>query len=136
MGLNNSSAKICPENTILIAMYGQGKTRGMTALLKTNASTNQACACILPSKEVNPYYLWNNLIFCYDDLRNQAKGGNQPNLNADIIKKYKVIIPPIELQNKFAEFVTHIEKLKSKLKDNIQELETLLASRMHHYFGE
>lgn len=52
-GLENSSAKIVPPNSILIAMYGQGKTRGMTAYLKCQATTNQACACILPSEKIN-----------------------------------------------------------------------------------
>ena len=48
-GVENSSAKMVPANTILIAMYGQGKTRGMTGYLAIEGATNQACACILPS---------------------------------------------------------------------------------------
>ena len=49
-GLNESSAKIVPKDTVLIAMYGQGKTRGMTGFLNIAAATNQACACLLPSE--------------------------------------------------------------------------------------
>ena len=71
-GLAESSAKIVPENTIVIAMYGQGKTRGMTGLLKINASTNQACACVLPSDNVNHIYLWKYFEFSYDNLRLMA----------------------------------------------------------------
>ena len=74
LGLENSSAKIVPKNTILIAMYGQGKTRGMTALLNIEASTNQACACILPSKNINYMYLWQYMILSYNQLRSMAKG--------------------------------------------------------------
>ena len=65
-GLNESSAKVVPENTVLIAMYGQGKTRGMTAILGIPASTNQACACILPCEPVEPKYLWQYMIMSYD----------------------------------------------------------------------
>src|SRR5690554_3582220 len=47
-GLKNSSAKLFPKGTVLMAMYGQGKTRGKVALLSIKAATNQACAAILP----------------------------------------------------------------------------------------
>ncbi|MDE6848994.1 MAG: restriction endonuclease subunit S, partial [Ruminococcus sp.] len=79
-GLNESSAKLVPKGTILIAMYGQGKTRGMTALLDIESSTNQACACILPCDKLNTIYLWQYFVLSYDKLRDLAKGGNQPNL--------------------------------------------------------
>ena len=71
-GLDESSAKMMPKGTLLIAMYGQGKTRGMTAYLGIEASTNQACACILPSKEINQRYLWYYFILSYDKLRDFA----------------------------------------------------------------
>lgn len=97
-GLNESSAKVVPKNTVLIAMYGQGKTRGMTAILGIPASTNQACACILPCEKVEPKYLWQYMIMSYDRLRNLAQGGNQPNLNGNMIKNFTVLVPPRELQ--------------------------------------
>ena len=111
-GLQNSSAKLVPAHTILIAMYGQGKTRGMTAYLEKEAATNQACACILPSSNINSEYLWQYLIMSYNELRNMAKGGNQPNLNSRIIKNFPVLYPPVSLQNKFASFVQQVDKSK------------------------
>lgn len=135
LGLKNSSAKIVPKNTILVAMYGQGKTRGMTALLNIEASTNQACACILPNNNINYMYLWKYMILSYNQLRNMAKGGNQPNLNLDIIKNFKILIPPIELQNKFAKRVKHIDKIKSTIQNSLNKLETLKKSLMQEYFG-
>ena len=112
LGLENSSAKIIPPQSILIAMYGQGKTRGMTGYLEVSSATNQACACILPSRYINQKYLWNYLILSYDKLRSMAKGGNQPNLNVMIIKKFPVLIPPINLQEKFVQSVSSIDKSK------------------------
>ena len=111
-GLSESSAKVVPKDTVLIAMYGQGKTRGMTAILGIPASTNQACACILPCETVEPKYLWQYMIMSYDRLRNLAQGGNQPNLNGNMIKNFTVLVPPVELQGQFVRFVEQVDKSK------------------------
>ena len=134
-GVENSSAKMVPANTILIAMYGQGKTRGMTGYLAIEGATNQACACILPSEEINQRYLWQYMILSYDKLRSMAKGGNQPNLNAGIIKSFPVLVPPLELQNRFASFVSEVDKSKLAVKQSLEKLETLKKSLMQQYFG-
>ena len=63
-------------------------------------------------------------------------GTDKRALSKSIIENFPIIMPPIELQNKFADFVQKVENTKSKLKENIKDLETLLASRMQHYFGE
>ncbi len=134
-GLKNSSAKIVPADTILIAMYGQGKTRGMTGYLSIEATTNQACACILPSPKVNPKYLWQYMMMSYEKLRNLAKGGNQPNLNGAMIKDFPVLMPPIELQNQFSVFVEQTEKSKTTISRSLEKLETLKKALMQEYFG-
>lgn len=133
-GLKNSSAKLVPPNTILIAMYGQGKTRGMTGWLRMQATTNQACACILPNKQINQKYLWEFLKLNYDKLRNMAKGGNQPNLNLQQIKDFEVLSPPIELQNQFADFVDKVEQSKTQIKASLDKLITLKKALMQKYF--
>ncbi len=134
-GLDNSSAKIVPAGTVLIAMYGQGKTRGMTGYLGVEACTNQACACILPSDSINQKFLWQFFVLSYDNLRDMAKGGNQPNLNGNIIKNYPVLYPPLELQNQFAAFVEQTDKSKLAVQQSLEQLETLKKSLMQQYFG-
>lgn len=134
-GLNNSSAKLVPPGTVLIAMYGQGKTRGMTAYLNIEACTNQACACILPSDQINQTFLWKFLMLSYDDLRSMAKGGNQPNLNGTIIKNYPILFPPRELQDQFAAFVTQTDKSKVAVQKALDEAQLLFDSLMQKYFG-
>jgi len=119
-GIDNSSAKVIPAHSILVAMYGQGKTRGMTGYLLKECTTNQACACILPCKRVDQKYLWYYMILSYDKLRGMAKGGNQPNLNIGIIKRFQVLVPPIELQNQFADFVNQVYKSKLVIKNLLQ----------------
>ena len=68
-------------------MYGQGKTRGRTGKLNISSTINQACAAILPSDKYNTDFLWQLLKLSYENLRNLGRGGNQPNLNLNMIKK-------------------------------------------------
>jgi type I restriction enzyme, S subunit len=114
--IKNSSAKLYEKGSLIIAMYGQGKTRGRTAKLGINASTNQACAVLfdIDNKIVLTDYLWAYLLNEYDRLRELASGNNQPNLNAQMIKDYPVVIPPIYIQQKIIEDVI---KLKKEIKD-------------------
>ena len=135
LAMNNSSAKLIPAASIIIAMYGQGKTRGMTGYLAVESTTNQACACILPSKSVNQKYLWSYMMLSYDKLRDMAKGGNQPNLNVGIIKAFPVLMPPMQLQEQFATFVEQTDKSKFAVQQSIEKLETLKKSLMQQYFG-
>ena len=134
-GLNESSAKIVPEGTVLIAMYGQGKTRGMTAILDVPASTNQACACLLPSEKIESEYLWQYMIMSYDRLRNLAQGGNQPNLNGNMIKNFTVLIPSKDKQIEFVEFVKQVDKSKVVIKQELEKNQLLFDSLMQEYFG-
>lgn len=123
LGLENSSAKLVPAGSVLIAMYGQGKTRGMTAYLENESATNQACACVLPSSKINQKYLWQYLMLSYDALRAMAKGGNQPNLNISMIKNFPVLYPPMEMQNQYVEFVTYINKSVLTIKMILAKME-------------
>lgn len=134
-GLDNSSAKIIPPNTVLIAMYGQGKTRGMTGYTSIECATNQACACILPCEQFNQNYLWRYMILSYDKLRDMAKGGNQPNLNIGIIKNFPVLKPPIELQNDFAAFVERVDQQKQTVQQSLEKLELIKKALLQEYFG-
>ena len=134
-GLSESSAKIVPASTILIAMYGQGKTRGMTGFLGLEACTNQACACLLPTDKINMQYLWRFLILSYDELRGLAQGGNQPNLNAGMIKDFPILVPPMHEQQQFVSFVKQIDKSKSVIQKSLDETQLLFDSLMQKYFG-
>lgn len=109
-GLEESSCKLYPKGSIIIAMYGQGKTRGRVGKLGIEATTNQACAVIMPkNKRVHPDFLFNFLDQSYETLRNLGRGGNQPNLNSKIIKEFQIPLPPLPLQARFAAMVANIE---------------------------
>ena len=111
-GLNGSSAKMVPVGTTLVAMYGQGKTRGMTAYLNIEACTNQACACILPSDRIDSMFMWKFFELSYENLRSLAQGAGQPNLNGNMIKNFQVLVPPVELQKAYVDFVKQVDKSK------------------------
>lgn len=134
-GLVNSSAKLVPAGTILVAMYGQGKTRGMTAYLDIEASTNQACACILPSDKIDSMFMWKYFELSYDKLRSLAQGAGQPNLNGNMIKNFKVLVPPIEMQKSYVNFVNQVNKSKVKVQKALDETQKLFDSLMQQYFG-
>lgn len=123
-GLNNSSAQVFNINTILVAMYGQGKTRGMTALLKTPASTNQACAGLtVTNSNVQTEYLWQCLIGAYDAIRSEAAGSGQPNLSATLIGNFHIALPTIEEQGLIVEY---IKDRTVEIKSTIHKAEKLL----------
>lgn len=133
--LKNSNCTLYPKNTILMAMYGQGKTRGQIGLLKIEACTNQAVAAIIPTKEVlDEIFLCQHLMLMYEHIRNMARGGNQANLNLSIVKSIQIFLPPLPLQRLFAQRIEQIEREKSEVQKSIQNLETLLASRMQYWF--
>ena len=135
LGYEKTAVKILPKHTVLIAMYGQGKTRGMTGYLLNNATTNQACAALISLDTINPKYLWYTMINSYDRLRNMAKGGTQPNLSVSLIKDFEIILPPIDIQNKFTNYIEQINKLKSDVQKSIDETQLLMDSLMQEYFG-
>ncbi|MDZ4105696.1 MAG: restriction endonuclease subunit S [Nitrosomonas sp.] len=109
-GIHGSSAKVFPINTVLVAMYGQGKTRGMSGILGLDASTNQACAAILPSKKLNPQFLFQYLNGKYEYLRSLSNLGGQQNLSGGIIKSLVVPIPPAYEQTKIVEILSTWDK--------------------------
>ena len=131
-GLDNSSAKIFPIDTVLIAMYGA--TVGEVSILKLEGSTNQAVCGIFPNEKVNPVFLYFVLKFSKGFFIKKAAGGAQPNISQGIIKNYRLIVPPIELQNTFAEKIENIERQKELIKQSISDTETLFNSRMDYYF--
>lgn len=136
--VQNSSAKLFPCNTILVAMYGQGKTRGMSALLKTEGTTNQACAGIqVNSQAILTVYLWDCIIGAYNALRELAVGTGQPNLSIEQISNFRIPLPPIEEQKGIIDYIdkkTHnIDNLISLKISKIDALKEYKKSIIYEY---
>ncbi len=101
-GLENSSAKIIPAGTLLMAMYGQGVTRGRVALLGIDAAINQACAAMFLSERVSTAFLFQFLAYAYERIRTLGHGANQRNLNAALIRSIPVALPLLPEQHEIA----------------------------------
>jgi type I restriction enzyme S subunit len=93
-GLLGSAAKLLPPDTLLLAMYGQGVTRGRVALLGVEAASNQACAAIqTDGGALLPKFLYHLLRAQYEFIRGRAHGGQQQNLNLDLVRSLPIAYP-------------------------------------------
>lgn len=105
-GLQNSSAKLFPPGTLLMAMYGQGKTRGQVGKLGIEASTNQACAAIMMNEGNDPDFYFQYFSSQYEELRELGNAGTQKNLNGGILKGVMVPVPPDVEQRRIAQILS------------------------------
>jgi type I restriction enzyme, S subunit len=103
-GMKNSNAKLLPVNSVMIALNGQGKTRGTVALLRTQATCNQSLVSICP-KEVDkllPEFLYVNLNGRYQEIRQMTgdSGNDRRGLNMILIKNIEIPLPPLPIQKR------------------------------------
>ena len=121
-GFKNSAAQMLPIGTILMAMYGQGVTRGRVALLGIEATTNQACAAIQPNDNTHSGFLYYYLTMSYEKLRSLGHGAQQPNLNTQIINSFIIVLPEIDEQKQIADILKVID---NKIEIHLAEKNTL-----------
>ncbi|WOE79962.1 restriction endonuclease subunit S [Pseudomonas protegens] len=114
-GMENSAARMLPTGTLLMALYGQGKTRGKVAMLGISAATNQACASILISDPVLARFTFNYLTNQYEAIRASSNGGSQNNLTGGIVKRLHIPIPPQVEQTRITSALFDIDTLISSL---------------------
>ena len=133
-GLNNSSAKLFPPNTVLVAMYGA--TIGACSILSYEAATNQACAAFLPNENVLPTYLYYFLSSKRDQFVKDGVGGAQPNISAGYLKNVQFGLIPMQQQIDIVEKLDKVEKLIALRKEQLAKLDQLVKSRFIELFGE
>ena len=116
-GLNNSSAKWVPENSIVIAMYGA--TAGKVGIVRYKTTTNQAVCSVLPNDNFNQEFLRYAFQDISEELTSKAIGGGQPNISQTIIKNSYIVDAPIEEQERFASFAKQVDKSKFMLSNEL-----------------
>ena len=121
IGMNNSSAKWVPKESVVIAMYGA--TAGKVGLLKIRTTTNQAVCAVFPHENYNSYYLYYAIKDQEKWMISNVAGAAQPNISQTVIKNMQIIKPPLTLQTQFAAFVHQTDKSKQELKQVITDLE-------------
>ena len=136
IGYENSSATLVPKNSTVIALAGQGKTRGMVARIKIELSTNQSLASIIPNDIVENDYLFYVLTSQYDNLRRVSSGdGSRGGLNKDILGKYVIHVPPLHVQQHIVAILDKFDTLVNDIKEGLpKEIEQ--RQKQYEYWRE
>lgn len=136
LGLKNSSAKLYPINTVIIAMYGA--TIGKVGILSIEATTNQACACAIVYKNILFKYVFHYLIYQKEAFINKSKGGAQPNLSQEIIKKHEVPLSPINEQQRIVNIIeslfVKLDRAKELIENTLAQFEQNKMAILHKAF--
>ena len=129
-----SSAKIIEKGSLLLGMYD---TAGLKSSINTKVmSCNQAIAFAkLDDKITNTIYVYYVIQNLRSMLLNQQRGVRQKNFNLSMIKNISIPLPPLSLQNEFADFVAQVDKSQLAIQKSLEELETLKKSLMQEYSG-
>ena len=130
-GLHNSAAKLLPKGTLVMAMYGQGVTRGRVAILGIEAAMNQACAALIPDTTLSSEFLYTYFTYAYEAVRSLGHGAHQKNLSADIIKQIDIPVPPGGEQHLISSLVEIVEhKIRSE-ENRKAALQALFKTMLH-----
>ncbi len=132
--LNNSSAKLFPKQTVLLAMYGA--TIGACSILPFEAATNQACAALLPNDQCSEEYLYYFFKSFQHELIKMGVGGAQPNISAGKIKDIQIPLPPLPIQQKIAAILDAADAYRQHTKALIEKYDQLAQSLFLDMFGK
>ena len=137
LGFQNSSTKWVPEDSVVIALAGQGKTRGCVALTKIRLCTNQSLCALIPKKDlILPEYLYQYLKTQYMQLRNVSAGdGTRGGLNLKMIREFPIAYPSIKEQIRIVELLDKFDKLTTSLEEGIPA-EQIRQQRRYEYYRD
>ena len=117
--MDETSLKILPVGSLLVAMYGEGKTRGTVGELAIAATTNQACAGVVLHDETLRSWVRLVLDANYGALRRLAAGGVQPNLNLSLVKGIKVPLPASDLRKSLFDEAAEVDVASVRLRQEL-----------------
>ena len=132
LGLKNSSTSIFQPGTILLAMIGQGATRGKVARLAIHAATNQNCAGIRAHAQVDSTYLFHYLANNYKWIRSLGNAGGVSNLNVTLVGSIPIVVPPLHHQKTIARMVDDWSRAVRLLEAAISAKRRLKRGLMSH----
>ena len=128
IGLKNSSAKVIPSGTVIMAMYGA--TAAQVAYLSCDTTTNQACCNMICHSKEDAAYLYFHLLANQEEIKKLANGGAQENLSQELISQQPIIL--LENQDRKSMFVPILDDLIVRYRENknLTELQSLLLAKM------
>ena len=134
-GLENSSARWIKENSVLIALAGQGKTRGTVAINRIPLTTNQSIAAIILNKELHYEFVFQNLENRYDELRTLSSAdGSRGGLNKQILSELNIRTPQFEEQQKIGLFFKNLDNLITLHQRKYEKLQNLKKACLEKMF--
>ena len=134
-GLNKSSAKWIPKDTVIIAMYGN--SAGRVALSKIEATTNQACCNFIANMKLSDsYFIFYNLLSRYREIEGKANGAAQQNLSVGVLKGLPINLPPLQEQKAIAKILTAFDDKIELLQAQNKTLETTAQTIFKEWFGK
>lgn len=111
-GYKNSSTKLIPKESVVIALAGQGKTRGTVAMNMIPLCTNQSLCALVCKDNINPYFLYYYLDTQYENLRYISSGnGNRGGLNLKMISSYEIPLPSLSEQQRIVDILDRFDTL-------------------------
>ncbi|RHR36993.1 restriction endonuclease subunit S [Eubacterium sp. AF19-12LB] len=135
LGLSNSSAKMIKENSILIALAGQGKTRGTVAINRISLSTNQSIAAMTFNDDIIPEFVFSNLENRYDEIRAMSSGdGSRGGLNKQLVGNIVIPYTIIEEQRKIGAYFENLDNLITLHQRKLEKLKYIKKSMLENMF--
>lgn len=127
-GLDNSSAKIIPQGSVIMAMYGA--TAAQVAYLACDTTTNQACCNMICNSQADAAYLFFHLLKNQEDIKKLANGGAQENLSLELIAQQPIVL--FNGKEETSVFVPILDNLIIRYKENskLTDLQSLLLAKM------
>jgi type I restriction enzyme S subunit len=128
-GMQNANTRYLPLNSVLIALAGQGKTRGTVAMLRTKATCNQSVVSIMPVdvKTLLPEFVFWNLHMKYDEIRRMTgdDGNDRRGLNMRLIRSMVIPVAPLEEQKRI---VAQLDSMRAKTSEMVAAYDAKLAA--------
>nr|PZN17940.1 MAG: restriction endonuclease subunit S [Pseudomonadota bacterium] len=127
--LRETSVRVLRKGTVLVGMVGQGRTRGMSAIMALDACINQNVAGVTARPPLLDAYLHFVFVTAYDSLRELGRGGQQDALNCEIIKAFRIPLPPLDEQRRIVEYVeSELRRL-----DTLSQCVQAMIERLREY---
>jgi type I restriction enzyme S subunit len=122
-GLSNSSAKVVPTGTVLVAMYGSIGKLGIAGI---PMATNQAIACAVPNPDIDTQYLFHYLKSQREDLLRAGKGGAQQNISQTVLRAWPISVPPLDEQRRLAVLLDELDVRRVSIADRLAAAQAIL----------
>lgn len=135
-GYDSCSTKIVPKETVVIALAGQGKTRGTVAITKIELCTNQSLCSIVPKDDVNSHYLYYYLKGQYQKFRDISSGeGTRGGLNLKMVRNFRIPVPSLDIQSRIVQVLDNFDTVCNDLNIGLPK-EIELRQKQYEYFRD